>query len=91
MHAFCFFFCKHSIPKVNDPSQSSFIECTVYEKKKTVSDRIAAVKALFATGNYCKRTKICNIAAGHHCVKIQNIQTEKGTEEIKKEKYKVLF
>ena len=34
----CFFCCRDSIQKMIDPSQSSFIECTVYEKKETEAE-----------------------------------------------------
>ncbi len=48
--------------------------------KKEDRDRITEVKALFATGHYCKITKICNTVA-IYCMKVQNTQTEKATEE----------
>ncbi len=48
--------------------------------KKEDRDRITEVKALFATGHYCKITKICNTVAMYY-MKVQNIQTEKATEE----------
>jgi len=48
---------------MKDPSQSGFMECTVYEKKKEDRDRIAAVNALFVTGHFCK---IKNMQNGCH-------------------------
>ncbi len=48
--------------------------------KKEDRDRITEVKALFATGHYCKITKICNTVAIYY-MKVQHIQTEKATEE----------
>ncbi len=47
MHVFLFIL----LQKLNDPSQSSFLEWTVYEEGGD-RDRIVTLKALFLTGHY---------------------------------------